>query len=150
MSDIINLVEDWRHHFGLPVRKELQWPDITELELAVKLIYEESEELNVAVLNQDIQEYQDAIGDLFFVLVQAANICGVDLQDVVKRVYDSNMSKLCKTKEEAEKTIESYKNKGVKAYYEEFNNVFIIKRKSDSKVLKGINFFQPKFKTIEG
>jgi len=51
------------------------------------------------------------------------------------------MSKACSTEEEAQKTLEHYKQKdGTEGYYKEINGKFLVYRTSDDKVLKSINY----------
>lgn len=67
MQKTINLVLDWRSSFGLLVDGGGSESDIT---LSKSLIEEELEEYTQAVLEEDKIEQLDAIGDLFFVVVQ--------------------------------------------------------------------------------
>jgi hypothetical protein len=75
-----------------------------------------------------------------------------DSDRVFTIVHDSNMSKLCKTEEEAvqsvNKYLEDYKN-GVTPYdspyyYKLDNELYVIKNKSTGKALKSINYIKVK------
>ncbi len=61
-------------------------------------------------------------------------------------VHQNNMTKFCKTEEEAIATVEKYAKEDVEVYYKERNGLFVVMRKSDNKVLKSINWIDPKLK----
>lgn len=140
---MIEKIKHWREVFGLPNRTIPEIPDDKELSLAMHLIYEESDELDDAIQNKSLNEIADAIGDLYFVVTQMAMVCGLNPKELVQKVYDSNMSKLCLTEDEAIQTLSAYLQKGIKAYIEQKDEYFIIKRKEDDKVLKSIKFKEP-------
>lgn len=164
MINPFNLITNWRTTFGLPVRTTPQIPSKKEINLAIDLIDEEYGELrnaiesgypenykdqtpeNIIKDNISINEVADAIGDLYYVVTQMANIFGLNPDELISKVYESNMSKLCKSQIEADKSIQAYKDKDIEAYYVKLSeNLYIIKRLSDNKVLKSINFFEPKW-----
>ena len=64
-------------------------------------------------------------------------------------VQRSNMSKSCKTEEEAIKTTEFYeKEKNTACYYKASDGHFLVYRKSDNKTLKSINYSPANLKSI--
>lgn len=163
-NDIVETIESWRKIFNLPVRTTPAVPlDKKEIMLALNLIEEECTELEEAIIARlkktdietatvddwvkndiSIDEVADAVADILFVVVQMANIFGLNVHEIVNKVYESNMSKLCTTEEEALESIEMYKDGGIPAFYEKLSDdKFIIKRMGDNKVLKGCNFFTP-------
>lgn len=145
----IEKIKHWRQTFGLPNRETPQIPDEEDQHLAVKLIQEEALELIDAIWPDDmsgskLDQIADAIGDLYFVVTQAAMIHGLDPEMLIDRVYTSNMSKLCLTEQEAVNSVKAYTDKEISTYYTQLpDGKFIIKRTVDNKVLKGINFFEP-------
>jgi len=154
----IEKIKHWRETFGLPNRDTPQVIESRECYLAYSLIQEELEELFAAcndpskILDSDeeydynpkLDQIADAIGDLYFVVTQAAMIHGLDPEMLIDRVYTSNMSKLCLTEEEAVRSVKAYTDKEISTYYTQLpDGKFIIKRTVDNKVLKGINFFEP-------
>ena len=151
----IEKIKHWRQTFGLPNRETPQIVTEEEAELALSLIQEETDELNDAlytfssieqahIYEPNLAEIADAIGDLYFVVTQAAMIHGLDPEMLIDRVYTSNMSKLCLTEQEAVDSVKAYTDKGIETYYTQLpDGKFIIKRTIDNKVLKGINFFEP-------
>jgi hypothetical protein len=71
-----------------------------------------------------------------------------NLDYAFRNVHESNMSKLCKTIEEAEQTVKDYERKyninespyDSPYYYELKPNLYVIKNKSTGKALKSINY----------
>lgn len=61
-------------------------------------------------------------------------------QEGFDKVHESNMTKFCKTEKEAIDTCTSYKLKNIPTYYDKVNDLFVIKRSEDNKVLKSINY----------
>ena len=143
-------IKHWRDTFGLPNRTTPKITNEKESELAFRLIEEELKELKSALWNRDrkyepkLNEVADAVADLFFVVYQAAAIHGLDVEEIVDRVYKSNMSKLCENVEDAHKSVLAYTEQDLSTYYEKLpDGKYIIKRTVDAKVLKGINFKEP-------
>lgn len=143
-ADSIRKIESWRREFSLPVRHDVYDLAESEWELAETLIREEYDELIDAIRKRDYDMIADGAADLFFVLVQLLNTVGIDPVEAIQEVYDSNMSKLCTSNEEAQETMEEYAKKGVDTYLEVTRkDKIIVKRFSDGKVLKSINFREP-------
>lgn len=142
---MIQLIKHWREVFGLPNRTVPKLAKSEELILALNLIYEEAGELETAIDDESLNDIADAVGDLYFVVTQMAMVCGLNPEELVKKVYDSNMSKLCKTEDEAIQTVSAYLQKGIETYIEQKGEYFIIKRREDGKVLKSINFKEPEW-----
>ena len=82
----IEKIKNWRSCFSLPNRKTPQVTDLDEADLAYRLIAEEADELRCALYPEgnefeykpNLAEIADAIGDLYFVVTQAAMIHGLD------------------------------------------------------------------------
>lgn len=83
--------------------------DIGVLDLRMKLIKEEWEELQDAVANRDFIETIDALADILVVTIGFGDAIGVDLKKAFELVHTSNMSKLCDSEEHAQETVEWYK-----------------------------------------
>jgi predicted HAD superfamily Cof-like phosphohydrolase len=158
----IQKIKLWREIFDLPNRKTPQVTTEKEAVLAYNLIKEELLELNTAIYpdsdpesdwffyKPNLAEIADAIGDLYFVVTQAAMIHGLDPEMLIDRVYKSNMSKLCHTEQEAVDSVKAYTEKEISTYYTQLpDGKFIIKRTVDNKVLKGINFFEPDWSDLK-
>jgi NTP pyrophosphatase (non-canonical NTP hydrolase) len=149
-------IKHWRETFGLPNRTEPTLASERESELAYKLIDEELRELKAALWNRDrkfepqLDQVADAVADLFFVVYQAAAIHGLDVEEIVDRVYQSNMSKLCDNIEQAHKSVLAYSESDLSTYYEKMpDGKYIIKRTVDNKVLKGVNFKEPDWSDLK-
>jgi NTP pyrophosphatase (non-canonical NTP hydrolase) len=88
----------------------------------------------------------DALVDIEWVVTNTLYFYNILLEEYQKQfdtVTDSNYSKFCKTEEEAKQSCQAYSDKGIETYYIGRNGLFIILRKEDNKILKGINFVEP-------
>jgi hypothetical protein len=99
-----------------------------------------------ACREDDIVGIADALGDIMYVLCGGILMHG--LQDKFINIYDeiqaSNMSKVCKTEEEAIKTAEIRSDQqGTPCHYEKIGEYYVVKRTSDNKVMKSISYFAP-------
>jgi predicted HAD superfamily Cof-like phosphohydrolase len=104
----------------------------------------------------DLIELRDACADLRVVMGNLIHFAGIQdqFEKDFNEVMDSNFSKFCETEEEADKSVEAYAsgthpNKMgdvIECYHEKVGEYWIIKRKSDNKVLKSIGFREPNFK----
>jgi predicted HAD superfamily Cof-like phosphohydrolase len=139
----LNNVAEFHKTFKHPIQPEPIIPSEQRCNLRISLIAEELKELEVAVKNKDIVEVADALCDLQYVLSGA--ILEFGLGDIFKSLFEevqrSNLSKACATLEEAEATINHYKEKdNTDAYCVECEGKFLVYRKSDDKTLKSINY----------
>lgn len=110
--------------------------------LRVSLLAEELKELETAIQNKNIVEVADALCDLQYVLSGAIHEFG--LGRVFKELFDevqrSNMSKACLTREEAERTIEHYRQQGTASYAVECDGQYLVYREGDNKTLKSVAY----------
>jgi NTP pyrophosphatase (non-canonical NTP hydrolase) len=74
-----------------PVRPTITTPPNSMLRL--ELIEEEFDELETAVVQDDLVEIADALGDLLYVLLGTAVSYGIDLEPVFEEIHRSNLSK---------------------------------------------------------
>jgi predicted HAD superfamily Cof-like phosphohydrolase len=148
--DCLNQVEQFHKTFHHPIQPEPIIPSEDRSNLRVSLIAEELKELEDAIKNNDIVEVADALCDIQYVLSGA--ILEFGLGNKFKTLFDevqrSNMSKACKTIEEAEATVDHYLNKGTESYYEQDGDVYLVFRKGDKKTLKSINYSPADLKSI--
>ncbi len=108
-------------------------------------------ELQEEDADNDLTEIADALCDIQYVLAGAVLEFG--LGDKFKTLFDevhrSNMSKACKSVEEAEATITHYLQKdGSEAYYKEIDGLYLVYRTADHKTLKSINYSPADLKSI--
>lgn len=139
---MLNKIFEWRALFGLLIKTSFELPDEGDFNLAVDLIKEELSELEDAYRAGDKKEYLDASADLEFVLKQLHAVGGTPIKEAVDRVFASNMTKACRTEQEADRSAKVYNEKGLKTYIKELNGLWFVYRE-DGKLLKSINFKEP-------
>jgi hypothetical protein len=111
--------------------------------LRYNLIFEELDELNHAIDNKDIVEVADALADLMYVVAGAVHEFGLSRKfaAIMEEVHRSNMSKACKTFEEAEETKVNYTLKTNEDHHVvERDGLFFVYRTRDMKTVKSINY----------
>ena len=124
--------------FNAPILDTPQIPSKERCDLRVSLLQEDLNELQQAIADKDIVEIEDALCDLQYVLSGAVFEVGLSEKfvELFNEVQRSNMSKGCSTQQEADETIEFYKEKSQDAYYEVSGDKINVHRTSDNKVLK--------------
>lgn len=93
------------------------------------------------ILNK--KEVLDATGDLAYILAGTILENGQqnEFDEAFEDIHKSNISKLCRDKEEVDLTIEDYKSKNIEVFSKALSNGYIgIYRKLDNKILKSINY----------
>ncbi len=145
MEDLnaLNQVAEFHRTFKHPILEEPVIPSKERCDLRVSLLAEELKELQQAIEDNDMTEIADALCDLQYVLAGAVLEFGLGnkFKTLFDEVHRSNMSKACKTVEEAEKTIAHYSTtKNEAAYYKEIDSSFLVYRLSDHKTLKSIDY----------
>ena len=144
-------VAEFHKTFQHPILDSPQIPSEARCKLRVSLIAEELEELEQAIKDKDIVEIADALCDIQYVLSGA--ILEFGLKDKFSELFDevqrSNMSKACKTVEEAEATMKHYFDKdGTESYFKEVDGLFLVFRKGDDKTLKSVEYSPADLKGI--
>ncbi|MTI20309.1 hypothetical protein E1176_04680 [Fulvivirga sp. RKSG066] len=144
-------VAEFHKTFQHPVLDSPAIPDEKRCKLRVSLIAEELKELEEAIKDNDLVEVADALCDIQYVLSGAVLEFG--LGDKFKALFDevqrSNMSKACKTEEEAQQTVDHYKNeKATDCYYKQVDGKYLVFRTSDNKTLKSINYSPADLKSL--
>lgn len=139
----LSSVADFHDTFNLPVLENPTIPHVDRTRLRINLIEEELAELKEAIDNDDLVEVADAFCDLQYVLSGA--ILEFGLSNQFKTLFDevqrSNMSKTCKSMEEALATQKHYLEvKQMNSRIEERNGEFLVYRIEDGKVLKSVNY----------
>ncbi len=145
--DFVNEVETFNKTFGKPNNYEPIIPNKKEWMFVYDFILEELEEYREACEKGDIVEVLDALCDITYVsLGNGVMLHGLKdkIWPAYQEVQASNMSKACKTEEEAIKTAESESQRvGEDTHYEKVGDYYIVYRSRDRKVLKSINYFRP-------
>src|ERR1700753_16053 len=142
-TNALNQVAEFHHTFKHPVIAQPVIPSKERCELRISLLAEEVKELQQAVEANDLVEVADALCDLQYVLAGAILEFGLGekFKELFDEVHRSNMSKACKTIEEANKTMEHYRNNGnTESYYKDIDGLSWVCRKPDDKTLKSVNY----------
>ncbi|ACU02278.1 MULTISPECIES: nucleoside triphosphate pyrophosphohydrolase family protein [Pedobacter] len=147
----LNQVAEFHKTFKHPIKETPGIPSRERANLRVSLLAEELHELKQAIEANDFVEVADALCDLQYVLAGA--ILEFGLGDKFKSLFDevhrSNMSKACKSLEEANETIAHYrKNHQCDAYHKEEEELFLVYRSNDDKTLKSINYSPADLKSM--
>lgn len=112
--------------------------------LRISLLAEELKELEEGCEKKDMVEIADALTDLQYVLDGAYLAFGMQniKDELFDHIHESNMSKLCDTPEIAQATKDKYLAEGVVTYikFDENSGKYMVKRDSDNKVLKSIDY----------
>ncbi|MDB5090562.1 MAG: Phosphoribosyl-ATP pyrophosphohydrolase [Mucilaginibacter sp.] len=150
-TNSLNQVAEFHTTFKHPIIPQPAIPSKERSALRIELLAEELKELQQAVSDNDLVEVADALCDLQYVLAGAILEFGLGekFKELFDEVHRSNMSKACKTVEEADKTIAHYKNTaGTDSYHKEIDGLFLVYRTGDNKTLKSINYSPASLKEI--
>jgi predicted HAD superfamily Cof-like phosphohydrolase len=141
-ANALNGVIKFHEVFKHPVQKDPVIPAQKRCDLRIELIQEELNELQQAIIDNDIIEVADALCDIQYVLAGAVLEFGLGsrFSELFDEVQRSNMSKACETQAEANETIAYYAKQGTEAYSAPSDGKFLIYRKSDNKTLKSVNY----------
>ena len=143
----VNEVEIFNATFGKPNNYEVTIPEKKEWQFVYDFILEELEEYREACERGDIVEVLDALCDITYVSLGNGTMLH-GLKDKIWPAYQevqaSNMSKACETEEEAMETIAvRSKEQNEDCHWEQVDDMYIVYRTRDRKVMKSINYFRP-------
>lgn len=141
--DSLNLVAEFHKTFKHPILPKPAIPDENRCKLRVALLAEELKEMEVAILEKDLVGIADALCDLQYVLSGAILEFGLGekFNSLFEEVQRSNMSKACNSEQEANQTVQFYKEKdGTECYYKKEGNKWLVYRKADNKTIKSVNY----------
>ena len=151
-SDVpfVNEVEIFNQTFGKPNAYEPTIPEKKEWQFVYDFVLEELEEYRQACENGDIVEILDALCDLTYVATGNGTMLH-GLKDKIWPAYQevqaSNMSKSCKTEEEAMETVTlRSKEQDEPCHFEKVEDRYVVYRTRDLKVMKSINYYRPDLK----
>ncbi len=147
----LNEVAKFHKTFDMPILDIPTIPATERCSLRINLLQEELDELKDALADKDIVEVADALCDLQYVLCGA--ILEFGLGDKFKSLFDevqrSNMSKTCKSLEEATETQDHYKSKkNTDSHIVRRNGEYLVFRESDGKVLKSVKYSRANIKGL--
>lgn len=147
----LNQVADFHRTFNAPVLENPQIPSEQRCQLRVSLLQEELNELSQAIKDNNIVEIADALCDLQYVLSGAVLEFGLGdkFVELFNEVQRSNMSKACSSEQEAQATLEHYKQKdGTEGYYKQVGDKWVTYRNGDDKVLKSVGYSPANLESI--
>jgi hypothetical protein len=146
----VSEVETFNATMGKPNNYTPNIPDEKEWMFVYNFILEELEEYKEACQQGDIIGVLDALCDITYVsLGNGAMLHGLKnkVQEAYAEVQASNMSKACKTEEEANLTVRvREQEQGTACHYEKQGDYWVVYRSHDRKVMKSINYFKPNLK----
>jgi len=139
----LQLVAEFHKTFKHPILPEPAIPDEKRCKLRIELLAEELKELETAIQDKDLVEIADALCDLQYVLSGAVLEFGLGdkFQPLFEEVQRSNMSKACKSEQEARETVEFYRSRdNTECYYQQEGDRWLVYRKADNKTIKSIGY----------
>ncbi|MFN5170752.1 MAG: hypothetical protein ACK5DD_14115 [Cyclobacteriaceae bacterium] len=141
--EALELVAEFHRTFHHPILPAPAIPDERRCKLRVALLAEELKEMEHAIEQNDLVGVADALCDLQYVLSGA--ILEFGLQEKFKALFEevqrSNMSKVCHSEDEAQRTVEFYKKKdGTECYFKREGNHWLVYRTQDNKTIKSVNY----------
>ena len=146
----VDEVQEFNETFGKPNNYDPTIPEKKEWMFVYDFIQEELAEYKEACERGDIVEILDALCDITYVsLGNGTMLHGLKgkIWNAYQEVQASNMSKACKTEEEAIETAKSEAARvGEDTHYEQVGEYWVVYRSRDRKVLKSINYFRPNLK----
>ena len=146
----IDEVEEFNAVMGKPNNYEPTIPERKEWEFVYDFILEELEEYRTACEEGNIVEVLDALCDITYVATGNGTMLH-GLKDKIWPAYQevqaSNLSKACKTEEDAKATVAQRSiEQGEECHYEKVGDYYIVYRTRDRKVMKNVNYFRPNLK----
>ena len=144
----VSEVEEFNRTFNKPNNYEPTIPEKKEWQFVYDFILEELEEYREACERGDIVEVLDALCDIAYVSLGNGTMLH-GLKDKIWPAYEevqaSNMSKACKTEEEAIQSVsQRSKEQGEACHFEKTEEGrYIVYRTRDRKVMKSISYFRP-------
>ena len=146
----VNEVEDFNNLMSKPNNYTPTIPEKKEWQFVYDFILEELEEYKEACEKGDIVEILDALCDITYVSLGNGTMLH-GLKDKIWPAYQevqaSNMSKVCKTQEQAARTVEvRSEEQGEPCHWEQVGDMYIVYRTRDRKVMKSLTYFRPDLK----
>ena len=140
------MVAEFHKTFNHPIQPEPVIPEEKRCRLRVSLLEEEVKELEDAIRENNIIGVADALCDIQYVLSGAILEFGLahKFKALFEEVQRSNMSKACKSEEEAIRTVQYYQAKdGTACYYREQDGKWLVYRTADNKTIKSVEYSAP-------
>jgi predicted HAD superfamily Cof-like phosphohydrolase len=93
MNQEQQMVREFHHAMGHPWRTTPQLIDLHEVDLRLRLIEEEVQELTDALMNDDLGGIAQEIADCLYVLYGIGGAHGIDIESIFAEVHRANMAK---------------------------------------------------------
>ncbi len=142
INPYLQKVMEFNSVFGVPELHAPGIPSKEAIDLKIRLIQEELDELKIAAESNDIVGVADALADIQYVTSGA--ITGFGLQnsfdDIFNEVHSSNMSKICKDEIDANNTVKYWTDMGQPSYKIFERNSWFVKRTADNKIMKSVSY----------
>lgn len=159
---------NYNNYFLEQSKLKIQYKCFTHHDLCIKTMYGNDFFKNnlikyIADLLKEINFYNDVnfykslyiftnkLFDIIILCHMMANVLNISLDKCFDEIHKSNMTKMCINEYELEKTLEMYEKQNIKVNYTicgENKSQYIVKRDSDSKILKSINYKKPDFSDL--
>lgn len=150
MTENQKMVKTFHEVFNHPIAENPRMIDAKLAQRRVEFIISELQEYIKAIERKDLVEATDALADAQYFLDGTIIIHGLqnNFIDFQRIVHESNMSKICKTQFDLFDTIKEYEKQGIEIYHETHNHpeigtYYVVKRKTDDKVLKSASWYKP-------
>lgn len=142
MDKFTQQVKVFHDQFKLPVRNTLGLPAKDRIQLRISLLQEELNELKEGLFNNDLENVVKELADLQYVL--SGTVLELGLQDIFENAFTevhlSNMSKQCKTLEDAQATKRYYEAQYIPTMIKHDNGAYSVLRLSDGKLMKSLSY----------
>ena len=143
----ISEVEEFNTKFNKPNNYIPTVPGEKEWKFVYDFILEELEEYKEACEKGDIIGVLDALCDITYVsLGNGTMLHGLKTKiwPAYREIQSSNLSKACSTPQEALDTVEYWSKKlEEECHVEQINDMYIVYRTRDRKVMKSVNYYSP-------
>ena len=146
----VDEVEDYNNLMSKPNNYTPTIPEKKEWKFVYDFVLEELEEYKEACEKGDIVEVLDALCDIAYVSLGNGTMLH-GLKDKIWPAYQevqaSNMSKACKTQEEAIRTVKVRSQEQAEpCHWEQVGDMYVVYRTRDRKVMKSLTYFRPDLK----
>ena len=152
MKNSIGQVAEFHKTFNHPISDEPVILPMDTVLFRINFIREELNELEKAARDGDIVEVADGLGDIQYVLDGFYLNAGMHKikSAISTEIHRSNMSKVCTSLDHAVETMNALSEEFGDLYYEQSGDYYIVKRKSDGKVMKALGYSKPDIAPILG
>lgn len=141
IEDLLNLVKSISEQYTIDAL-------VTELKNNIMDLKKNYFEMNEITMSSTLEF-------IIYTIFELSLLIGFDLEKAFDIIHQNNMSKLCKTEDEAIKTVDSYRKNPLFSSqiidYRQSNDkkYFVVYNKTTGKILKSINWVEPDLSCFE-